>query len=117
MLILPDNGIPRPIHHFSRQHLAGQMSGASLPFPQQTALSEFTVPDRCIFLIVMGTGHLEDPFNSLQTLADFARDQLAPRDLSALPACNRATAFTNEHAKIARLLEKYREIQMPPAPA
>lgn len=109
---LLDNGIPRPVEHFSIQNLTGPAAGDAMPAPIASTVSDFTVPDRRIFLIVMAVGHLEDPFNSLQALAGFTRNQLNPGDLIALMAYNRATAFTTEHDKIALLLEKFRDTHL-----
>jgi VWFA-related protein len=62
-----------------------------------------------VFLFVLGSGRLQEPSKGLDAAMDFVRTRLGPKDQVAAFAWNRATAFTSDHERVARVIERLRE--------
>ena len=62
-----------------------------------------------VFLFVLGSGRLQEPSKGLDATLEFVRTRLRPRDLVAAFAYNRATAFTTDHERVARVIERFRK--------
>ena len=69
----------------------------------------FTPQANRVFLFVLGSGRLQEPSNGLGAAVDFIRTRLGPKDLVAAFAWNRATTFTTDHDRVARVIERLRE--------
>jgi VWFA-related protein len=107
---LLEDGVRQQIAHFSRQILspAPPAPAAETPPPLRRAPAYDIAPqDHRIFLIVLGRGRLRRPSHAVEALQHFVCDRLLPRDQVALFAWNRATDFTTDHEKIARVLERF----------
>ena len=61
-----------------------------------------------VFLFVLGSGRLQEPSKGLDATLEFIRTRLRPKDLVAAFAYNRATAFTTDHERVARVVERFR---------
>jgi VWFA-related protein len=61
------------------------------------------------FLVVLGTGRLNEPAKALEALIDFARSQLMPADRIGIVVWLRYVELTNDHEAVARLLERFRD--------
>jgi len=64
---------------------------------------------RRTFLIVLAFGHIEHPTNALEGAIELVRHRLLPQDAVAVMGFHRATTFTTDHERIARILELYRK--------
>jgi VWFA-related protein len=104
-----ENGKPQEIRHFSVQTF-----DAAAPMPEQASVlraipaAELSSQASRVFLILMGRGHYQIPFKTVDVLIQFVRRSLLPQDRVALFAYNRATDFTTDHEKIAQVLEAYK---------
>ncbi|HEY7501385.1 MAG TPA: VWA domain-containing protein [Vicinamibacterales bacterium] len=108
-----ENGVPQGITHFSSQALVAEAPDPkeSLREPALRASpAEGLKPqNRRIFLIQLGRGRMKGPSKELPALLSFLRTKLLPQDYVAVMAWNRATDFTRDHAKLAAVIERYRE--------
>ena len=104
-----DNGVQQVIRHFSVQKLtpSAQQSDRGSPLRASPTL-DLAPQSARTFLIMMGRGRLQTPFKSVDALIRFVRNELLPQDRAAVFAYNRATSFTTDHQKIARVLEQYK---------
>jgi VWFA-related protein len=106
-----ENGVPQTIAHFSAQILVADAPRPGLRARPDVQPFDPSPQSHRVFLIVMGSSALGDPRShpeTLNALIHFVRDSLLPQDQVALLAYNRATDFTADHEKIARLLESFR---------
>jgi len=101
-----ENGQLQEIRHFALQTRSNTVSESS-PQPSNDAAELRSQPGR-IFLILMGRGRIQLPFGSVDDIIRFVRDSLLPQDRVAVFAFSRATDFTADHAKIIRVLERYK---------
>jgi VWFA-related protein len=62
-----------------------------------------------VFLFVFAKGRLQEPSKGLDAAVEFVRTRLGPKDQVAAFAWNRATAFTTDHGRVARVIERLRE--------
>ncbi len=104
-----EDGVRQDIRHFSRQHLAPEV-----PAPDdEPALSDIPTLDLApqnhrTFLFVLGNGRLQEPSKGLDATIRFVRERLLPQDRIAVLAFNRATDFTTDHAKVGRVVERFK---------
>ena len=105
-----ENGLPQQIGHFAFEQLTPDASaaGAGLELRKMPA-SEIRLPNRRVFLIVLGRGRLQHPARGVDAAIDFVRTRLMPQDVVAVQAFNRATSFSTNHASAATVLERYRK--------
>jgi len=102
-----ENGQLQEIRHFVVQALAAAPpEPAQRPQPVQTA--EFAPQTARTFLIVMGRGRYA-VFKTLESLMQFVRKDVLPQDRVAFLAFNRATDFTTDHERIARVIERFKQ--------
>jgi VWFA-related protein len=105
-----ENGKPQEIQHFILQKL-----DAAAPEPGQRPVQPldrgrgFAPQSARTILLLMGYGRIQLPFNSVDALIRFVREDLLPKDSVALFAYNRATEFTTDHEKIAQALERFKK--------
>jgi VWFA-related protein len=105
-----ENGKPQEIRHFTLQKL-----DAAAPEPGQRPVRplvrdrEFAPQSARTFLLLMGYGRIQLPFNSVDAIIQFVRNDLLPQDTIALFAYNRATEFTRDKEKIVQVLERYKK--------
>ena len=103
-----ENGVPQEIRQFSAQALTSNPSAAQqLPRRSETTASSLAPQNRRLFLIVLGRGRLVEVSKTMEALLALVRKQLLPQDQVALMAWNRATDFTTDHEKIARVIERF----------
>jgi VWFA-related protein len=103
-----EDGAPQTIAYFFAQILAEEAPRPGLRARPDIQPFDPTPQTQRVFLIVLGTRALGDPQRhpeTLNALVRFVRESLLPQDQVALLANNRATDFTSDHEKIARLLE------------
>jgi len=78
------------------------------PAFRSQASPEVAVQPGRVFLIAFGRGRLQEPAGGVDGVIHLVRDRLLPQDMVAVMAWNRATDFTNDHAKILEVLERIR---------
>ena len=61
------------------------------------------------FLLIVGRGRIQEPFDGIGALMAFVRERLLPQDRVAVMAYNRITDFTTDHAQIAAVLKRLAE--------
>ena len=106
-----EDGVPQTIAHFVPQVLTPEAPRPGSRARPDTQPFDPSPQSHRVFLIVLGSGALGDPQKHPETLnavVHFVRDCLLPQDQVALLAYGRATDFTSDHEKIARLLETFR---------
>ncbi len=106
-----EDGVPQVIAHFSAQVLAAQPPRPGLRARPDTQPFDPSPQTLRVFLIVLGRAALGVPQRNPETLnalVRFVRESLLPQDQVALLAYDRATDFTSDHEKVARLLETFR---------
>lgn len=115
-----EDGVPQAIVHFAAGTLVAKAPRAGLRARPETpafAAASATAPlDYRVFLIVLGPRGLGDTKRhpeTLDALLDFVRRKLLPQDQVALLAGTRASDFTSDHEKVARLLETFRGLGAP----
>jgi VWFA-related protein len=110
-----EDGAPQTIAYFFAQILAEETPRPGLRARPDVQPFDPTPQTHRVFLIVLGTRALGDPQRhpeTLNALVRFVRESLLPQDQVALLAYNRATDFTSDHEKIARLLETFRRSEV-----
>jgi VWFA-related protein len=106
-----ENGKPQEIRHFMLQRLAAAEPEPGMhPARPLVRDREFAPQAARTFLLLMGYGRIQLPFNSVDALIRFVREDLLPQDSVALFAYNRATEFTTDHEKIAQVLERFKKL-------
>ena len=106
-----EDGVPQAIAHFIPQVLVADAPRPGLRARPDTRPFDASPQDHRVFLIVLGTRALGDTKRhpeTLNALIQFVRERLLPQDQVALLAYNRATDFTSDHERIARLLETFK---------
>jgi VWFA-related protein len=106
-----EDGAPQTIAYFFPQILVEEAPRPGLRARPDTQPFDPTPQTQRVFLIVLGTRSLGDPQRrpeTLNALVRFVRESLLPQDQVALLAYNRATDFTSDHEKIAKLLETFK---------
>jgi VWFA-related protein len=83
--------------------------GAEIPSDRAAGPLTFTPQANRVFLFVLGSGRLQEPSKGLDAAVDFIRTRLGPKDQVAAFAWNRATPFTTDRERIARVVERLRE--------
>lgn len=103
-----EDGVPQEIRHFLRHGLTplDPEPGSGPAFRGARAGSVAPQNNR-IFLLVLGRGRLQNPSRGLTALATFVRERLLPQDQVAVLAYNRATDFTTDHEKVAKVIERF----------
>jgi VWFA-related protein len=105
-----ENGREQEIRHFTMQTFA---AAAAEPAQQQNppeAHPPEIVPQTArTFLILMGRGR-HYRFKNMENLVRWVRTALLPSDRLAVFAYNRATDFTTDHGRVARVLEAYKGV-------
>jgi VWFA-related protein len=105
-----ENDVPQPIRHCSKLSLAADQSKVSDPLEPAAPTSDaVALPHRRVFLIVLGRGRLQGISKGVDGMLHFVRERLLPQDAVAVLAWNRATDFTTDHARIAAVLEKFKQ--------
>lgn len=70
-------------------------------------------PGRRVFLIVFGAGYLPGPIKPYDGAIEFLRTKLDPNDLAAVMVWNRVTALTTDHERLARIVDRVRQMPAP----
>jgi VWFA-related protein len=104
-----ENGREQEIRHFSVEKLAAAVPNTANP-PRLRSVPTLELAPRSArtFLILLGRGRHQTYFKCVDNLIRFVKKDLLPQDRLAVFAYNRATDFTTDHEKIARLLERYK---------
>jgi VWFA-related protein len=121
--IVLEDGVRQDVRLFVVQRFDGaEARPAPDPSPDPkpgaaTAAPATRAPDRAaitsqatrVFLFVLGSGRLQEPSKGLDATLEFVRTRLRPRDVVAAFAYNRATEFTTDHERVARVIERFRK--------
>jgi VWFA-related protein len=105
-----ENGVRQEIRHFSVEKLTAQSAA-----PDQRVMLrsvsplELTPNTKRTFLILFGRGRIQKPFKSIDKIMEFVKNDLLPQDQVAVLAYNRASDFTNDHARVIEVLEQYKK--------
>ena len=102
-----EDGVPQEIRLFSATTLTP--TARSEPLQRVGSGIAPAAQNRRVFLIVLGRGRLQPPSRGVDALIKFVRERLMPQDQVALFAFNRSTDFTNDHAYLAAVLERFRK--------
>jgi VWFA-related protein len=103
-----ENGRLQEIRHFAVQALTAAVPGSAPATTQQPQSPEFAPQTARTFLIVMGRGRF-DVFKTLESMMQFVRKDLLPQDRVAFLAFNRATNFSTDHERIARVIDRFKQ--------
>ncbi len=105
-----ENNVRQTISHFSHDLVTARPAdpGARLELRRQPSGSIAAQTQR-IFLLVMGRGRLQVPSKGVDGAIKFVTEQLMPQDLVAVFAYNRATDFTNDHARVVQVLQNFKK--------
>ena len=76
-------------------------------FGNDVAVEDELVSTNRVFLLVLGSGRQVSPVKAVEASMKFVRERLLPQDEVAIIAYNRVTAFTTDHQRILRALERY----------
>jgi VWFA-related protein len=102
---------PQTIVQFSRSGLAADTGALTAPLVSaitEPALRPALAPqNRRVFLFVLGRGRHTGPVKVFGALSSFVRTRLLPQDQVAVIGYNRASDFTTNHERIARLIDRY----------
>jgi VWFA-related protein len=108
-----ENDTPQVIALFSA---SGLVPEAPPPFQapnrsglRQAPASEMAPQRGRTFLLIVGRGRLEEPFDGIGALIAFVGERLLPQDRVAVMAYNRITDFTTDHEQIATVLKRFAE--------
>ena len=105
-----EDNVPQPIRHFATLALVSDQSKVNEPLERPTLTTDaLPVPHRRVFLIVLGRGRLQGISKGVEGMLHFVRERLLPQDAVAVLAWNRATDFTTDHARIAAVLERFKQ--------
>ncbi|MEX2272253.1 MAG: VWA domain-containing protein [Vicinamibacterales bacterium] len=107
--VVLEDGVPQVIRHFSMQTFTADPAAA--PMAPQFRTSVDDAPralNRRVFLIMLGRGRHQAASKYVDALATFVTRDLLPQDQVAVMAWNRATDFTNDHAQIAAIINRFR---------
>jgi VWFA-related protein len=105
-----DNGKPQDLSHFMPYAEAAPTPGAATTpeLVSMGATGTFAPPQPGrTFLLMLGRGNLQAVSKGPQAAAGFVRTHLLPQDRVAVIAWNRASEFTVDHERIARLLDRF----------
>ena len=77
------------------------------PGLRQAVGAQLAPPRGRTFLLVVGRGRIQEPFDGIGALIAFVRERLLPQDRVAVMAFNRITDFTANHTQIVDVLKRY----------
>jgi len=107
--IVTEDGVRQTISHFAMQRFeALTVEPGAKPALRTRATPTISEQSGRVFLILLGRGRLQYPSNGLNGVIHLVKDRLLPQDQVAVMAWNRATDFTNDHAKIIAVLERFK---------
>jgi VWFA-related protein len=114
-----EDGVRQDVRLFAVQRFDGTDRGPSAdakptavtaaPAGRASGPLTFTPQANRVFLFVLGSGRLQEPSKGLDATLEFVRTRLRPKDLVAAFAYDRATAFTTDHERVARVIERFRK--------
>ncbi len=101
---------PQEIVHFATHRLVAETAPPRTRPALRQAPSDALTPQRSrTFLIVLGRGRIQQPFDAVNAMIRFVREQLLPQDQVGIMAFNRATDFTTDREPVIKVLERYRD--------
>jgi VWFA-related protein len=104
-----EDDAPQEVKHFSAQPLVIDAGGPGARSARRQPLAASVTPQtHRVFLILLGRGRLQEPSKGIDATLRFVRERLLPQDQVAVFAYDRATAFTNDHAQVADVIERFR---------
>jgi VWFA-related protein len=107
-----ENNEPQAIAMFSASGLVPEAPPPQSQFRpglRQAVGAQLAPPRGRTFLLVVGRGRIQEPFDGIGALIAFVRERLLPQDRVAVMAFNRITDFTANHAQIVAVLQRYAE--------
>jgi len=103
-----EGSVPQTIAHFDTHGLVAEAPPPKARPALRQAPGEALAPQRSrTFLIVLGRGRIQQPFDGVGALSQFVRERMLPQDQVAVMAYNRATDFTTDHERVVAVLERY----------
>jgi VWFA-related protein len=106
-----EDGVRQEIRQFSSIALAPEpVDPGTKPAFRRVATGssqEWSPQRQRTFLILLGRGRLQPPSRGVDAMIRFVRERLLPQDQVAVLAYNRASDFTTDHERTARLLEQF----------
>jgi VWFA-related protein len=106
---ISENGVRQEIAHFSTTRFVAETPApGARPAFVAPASTEIAPSHGRVFLILLGNGRIQQPFKGVDGLIGFVTSKTLPQDQIAVMAYNRSTSFTTDHARIAKLLERYK---------
>jgi VWFA-related protein len=101
---------PQTIAHFDAHGLVAEAPPPKTrPALRQAPGAELAPARGRTFLIVLGRGRIQQPFDGVGALTQFVHERLLPQDHVAVMAYNRATDFTTDHQGVIAVLERFGE--------
>jgi VWFA-related protein len=109
---ITEDGKPQKIAHFESYALQPAPAPPDEPALRprsSTPLAELAAQQHRVFLIVLGTGRLNEPSKGPEAMARFIRERLLPQDrVAVLTWWNRATDFTTDHGRVASVVDRFK---------
>ena len=105
-----ENNQPQVIAMFSASGLVPEAPPPQAQFRpglRQAVGAQLAPPRGRTFLLVVGRGRIQEPFDGIGALITFVRERLLPQDRVAVMAFNRITDFTANHEQIVEVLKRY----------
>lgn len=112
--VVLEDGVEQQISHVITQDFAASAAvtgapAAGLPLiaREDASASRLSAQPSRVFLVVLGRGRLQQPNRGLDAVSHLVERRLLPGDRIAVMAWNRATPFTNNHAAVADVVERF----------
>jgi VWFA-related protein len=105
-----ENNEPQVVAMFSASGLVPEAPPPTAQFRpglRQAVGAQLAPPRGRTFLLVVGRGRIQQPFDGIGALITFVRERLLPQDRVAVMAFNRITDFTANHEQIIAVLKRY----------
>ncbi len=100
-----EDGVRQQILHFSSHQLVAETPAPGTMLQRAADVNDLSAQNGRTFLLMIGRGYLNPVSKAFEAAIDFVRKDLLPQDQVAVMAWDRATDFTTDHEKVARVLE------------
>ena len=107
--ILEDSETQEIAHFDTHRLVAETPAPRTRPALRRTPGDAVTPQRSRTFLIVLGRGRIQQPFDAVNAMIRFVRERLLPQDQVAVMAFNRVTDFTTDRERVIGVLDRYRD--------